>query len=799
MTVSPQRSVDDVFSAFSPERLSKLRADAEQFITDDGISYGQRTDDADDHPWRYDPLPMVISSAEWTELERGLEQRARMLAALLDDLAGPKTLIHSGALPASLVLRHEGFIASVSDLGGPLSLVALDVIQSEGGSWVSFNDMAQSPSGAGYAMANRRLSARLLDETYRKFDVRRLRGFFDHLYGALQSAAPAGSIYPQVALLTAGAGAETAYDQALLASILGTPLAHGVDLMIEEGRVWMNTTQGQQPVDVIHRRIDAAWADSLDLRRESRLGVAGLAAAVRRGSVAVANPLNSGLIENPGLAAFESNLFKTLLGEEQILATPTTFWCGDDKHREHVLANLDKLVIKPVSRGLGPATYRGWELTDARKAYFTEQIQTEPWAWSAREAVVAAKRSSLTGNGLTERRVILRAFGAASGDSFVFMPGGLARVGRTSDQIDIRSATGALSKDVWVLGDGGDHSIDVGGSARPATQRFRNPGLSSRAAENMFWFGRYTERAESGARIAGITDGLVRDHASLPGTPGHSAMSTMMSAMSEVTGLPSPQDDDDFAEFLSSLVFDEKRPGTVAFALKHAELCALEDRELLSAETFSVMSRLETEFMKAKESGSGADRADACLHILEAGLALAGLAHESTVRDPIWAFQESGRRIERAHETLRLLSATLGESRSPVTEGLLVESVLRCADSLITYQRRMAFGSSDTQPVVALLELLLLDPTNPRSVMAQLVRLREALGFAPKIAEKVARLEERCGQVDIYALAGDRNAMCDFLTTLATDVGDISNRIERDFFYTEPQQQNFAADSWEVQ
>ncbi|MFC6360022.1 circularly permuted type 2 ATP-grasp protein [Luteococcus peritonei] len=786
-----------------PATLACRRRQVQAMVREDGISYGGQSDERQPSPWKLDPLPLVVEASTWAGLEKALEQRARLMDALYVDLYGRRRTIVERLLPAELVLGHEGFLPAADQVRLPskrqLVLSATDLVQQGDGSWLVMGDRVQAPSGAGYAMANRRVIARAMGPLHRRTRLRRLRGFFDVVQAALQQTAPplSGEV-PHVVLLTPGPGSESAYDQAMLSTLLGYPLAQSDDLVMRGGRVWMRTTGRLASVDVVLRRVDADWCDSLDLRPESRLGVPGMAAASARGSLSVVNPLGAGVLENPGLVPYLEQVSRSLLGESLLVPGPATWWCGEPSSASHVLANLEHLVIKPISRGLGQRAILGWELDAAGAEQLRARITAEPWRWSAQEQVSPSTAPVVTEDGLEERTLVLRGFTAAIGGDVVVMPGALARLAGARDELVVTSASGALSKDVWVL-DGDqlapnllEHPLVA--RARVAVAADPAPDLTPRAASNLYWMGRYAERTEQLARLVLVADNLVEDHHLRTGTPGHQAMARVVHAAA-VAADQQPGAEEHPFEVLATLLLDPVAPGSAARSARQLDRAAGEVREMLSLDTPIILAGLQATLSAAQEEGEQVRLQHTASRVLESCLALAGLGAESLVHDAIWAFLDAGRRVERAQGTVRLLRNTLAVGGPPVAEAQVVESLLRAGESLLTYRRRMAAGAGPAQPVVAACHLLLTDETNPRSVVNQLERLLLALAHAPEVrVQSAARaLVQRLRQLDLDELcAGDREALRGELAGLETALRELNDLLEATHFASQKPPTSFA-------
>ena len=760
--VSPIHSgVADSLRLAGPTGLTKWADRVRSFIADEGITYGSRDPGSAARGWSLDPIPVLLSAPEWDRLESGLAQRAVLLDAVLGDLYGERQLVRRGLLPPETFLGHTGFLHQATSirLPGPRQLVlaAADLARDDTGAWRLLGDRAQAPSGAAYAMANRRIIARVLPTLHRRTDLARLRGFFDTMRQALQAVAPAGVDPPRVVVLSPGPLSETAYDQALTATLLGFPLVESDDLTTRDGQVWLRTTGGLERVDVLLRRVDADWCDNLELRPESRLGVPGLVEAARLGACSVVNPLGAAVLENVALLPYLEPVCRAVTGEDLLLRPAQTWWCGDATQRSHVLANLDRLVIKATSRGVGPASRFGWELGTAELALLRARIDAQPWAWAAQEPLAMSTAPVVHDGGLQPRRLVLRTFGVADGDSYTFLPGGLARVAAEPDSAMVTSITGAASKDVWVLADRDSERRAPRSARRRERSRAEEPGtafaheasdleaihevagvgsVTPRVAEDFYWLGRYLERVEGTARLLRVAADLDEDHGLRPGTPGAMTLDVVLRALAEVTtvrpnGGEQPASGEGNQRYLSTLLFDPNVPGTVTYGARRAIRIARAMREQMSQDVWLILSRLERSLARSDSASTNAHLQAVIADTLELTLAVAGIQHENLVRGPEWGFLDAGRRIERAQHTVRVLRHTVAVERPPVIDAQVTEAVLVASESVIAHRRRTAAGHGPSEPFLAAVDLLLFDAGNPRSVRHCVDRLGEHLAVLP--------------------------------------------------------------------
>ena len=772
--------------------LLEARAESRRLVEDDGIRYGGLTDQVDrGRSWVIDPLPVVIGSAEWAALERGLHQRAELLQLVLEDLYGERRLLADRIVPAALVLGHPDFVRSADHIADQrLVMGATDLARGADGRWTVMADKTAAPSGAGYAMANRRVTSRVLADVHRDASLERLRGWFHTMATALGSAAPVDVEMPRVVLLSPGSGSETAYDQGFLATLLGFPLVEADDLSVRDGRLWIRSTTRREEVDVVLRRVDADFCDPLELRPDSQLGIAGLLEATRRGAVRLANPLGAGVLENAGLVAFLPDVANRLLGEDLLLPSASTWWCGDAVARSHVLANLERLVVKPVARGPVLSARFGWTLDAAGRDDLRRQVEAQPWAWVGQEPVAMSTAPVVTPGGLAPGRLVLRTFGVTDTERHHVMPGGLARVNTDASSSLVSSMSGALAKDVWVLSDDPAGVRGWGATtpeAQPTLVRLqRRVAVSPRVADNLFWVGRYAERAEGTARLLRVADDLAEDHAGRPGTPGAMTMEVMVQAAAALTGVP-PVEGQGPVDHLRAMVGDAARPGTVAHACHRLVMAAESVRDQLSQDIWHILSRLDRTLERTPSPR--AQLRPQLDNVLESLLAVAGVVHESMVRDQTWGFLDGGIRVERAQLTVALLRATLISERPPVIDGQVTESVLEASESIITHRRRTTSGEGPAWPLHSATSLLLLDAGNPRSVAFQVARLGDALRLAGDtgLVDRSEELSAVLTSLDLDELcAGDRAGLGEALDTVGGTLRALSGELGSRYFGRKP-------------
>lgn len=764
----------------------------QQLINANGITYNVGGDPAGkERPWPMDPIPLVLDGQEWNWVERAVRQRALLLNLMLRDLYGEQRLVKERRLPAALVFANPHFQRScfgIVPAGAPLQTYAADLARSPDGRWWALGDRTQAPSGIGYALENRLVSARILPTVFNQCRVRPLTRFFDAKRNALLAMAPSRRDLPRVVLLTPGPHNETYFEHSFLAGHWGFPLVEGADLTVRDSRVFLKTLSGLEPVDVILRRMDDGFCDPLELRGDSLLGVPGLMQAVRAGTVAVDNAIGSGVLETPGFMAFLPGLCRELLGEDLLLPSVATWWCGQPEPRRYVIEHLDDLVIKPAFRkyGLHPEFPAG--MSAAEKRDLVRRLEAQPELYVAQELVALSTTPVRTEKGLAPRHSGLRVFAARDGDAYTVMPGGLTRVaGETSPVVSMQ--LGAGSKDTWVLEAGEEPPVAV-----PGTVLLR-PGrvsLPSRVADNLFWLGRYAERVESAVR-------LIR--ALLPALSGEedfgraASLETVVGLLVGLRYLPETalsmpigQQRWHLQKLLSDLVYDGSRITGLGWNLKQMRRAAWNLRERLSSDTWRVLQELESDLSRTPP-GNPDQRLAAEIALLDGVVvtlaAFSGLVMENMTRGHGFRFLDIGRRLERALQITDLLRAGI-VAPSAGNDGYL-QLLLHIADSSITYRtRNLTMLRTDL-----VLDLLLCDETNPRSVGMQLAALRDHVDALPEHAETGRHsLEQRLALktvtaarlADVAALTrrgptGKFDSLADLLANLKTDLFDLSEAL----------------------
>jgi uncharacterized circularly permuted ATP-grasp superfamily protein/uncharacterized alpha-E superfamily protein len=706
----------------------------ERQIREQGITYNVYADAMGAHrPWEVDPIPLLLPAGEWEAIAAGIEQRAELLNLVLGDIYGAQTLLKSGAVPPPVVFGHRGFLGAVQGLRPPggmhLLQYAADLARSPDGHWWVVSDRTQAPSGSGYALENRLVVSRVFPQMFRELPVQHLASFFDALRSALLRWAPRGDGPTRIVLLTPGPYNETYFEHALLARYLGFALVEGSDLTVRDDRVWLKTIDGLQRVHAIVRRQDDDYCDPLELRSDSALGIAGLTECARRGNVLLANALGSGVLESGALLGYLPKLARELLGEPLLLPSVATWWLGEPAAFEDAWQYPERLIIKPLERSASERPIVVEDLSEAERGALHEQIAARPQHYVAQEWVHVSKAPVLERSAaatFAARTVGLRVFAAATPSGWRVMPGGLARVAGEEDSRIIAMQRGGRSKDTWVLSDAPVNAVFSLLSQTVAADELvdSNATLASRAAENLFWFGRYGERCDMSIRLLRVALGHVLNDPSARAGGVQPAW-----VLAERLGL---------IETTKNVARALRRAATnpeaaLSQRLRQLARVAFSLRDRMSADHWRTLNRLIADPVFQREPSLPntlvwLDRA------VTAMMTLSGFVLDGMTRGIGWRFLSMGRRIERLATMCGALGVAIDEGREHELDWLL-----ELADSSVTYRSRY-LAAPEWLPV---LDMVVREEANPRSLAFQ----------AKGLAEYIAKIESTHGRFAGEALA----------------------------------------------
>jgi len=799
-------SLDNLGAKALNERSEKAR----RILRDDGVTYNIYDDQTTPKSrWELDLVPAIIGSEDWATIESGLLERAELFNLMLKDFYGQRTLLKQHALPPEALFGHGGFLRACDGIQLPgeheLILHSVDMIQRQDGSMCVTSDRTQAPSGAGYVLENRTVMSRVFPSLFRDSHVHRLASFFQRLRHKLISLSPSQN-QARVVVLTPGAHNETYFEHSYISNYLGFPLVQSADLVVRNGFVWMKSLEGLGRVDVILRRIDDVFCDPVELRSDSQLGVPGLLDVVRSGRVVMANPLGSGVLENPILLKFLPQISKTLLGREPRLDSVNTYWCGDDADLKFVTANISNLIVKPIYRGALMKSVWGGDLSKTELDDLLAKIKHRPQQFVAQERIEKSHIPSFTTNGLEPRPSILRTFSVAADNSYIVMPGGLTRVGLSVGSQLISMQAGCPSKDTWVTATEPERvQEDSSPDTSQSEQEALLVSLPSRVVENLFWMGRYAERAEASLRILRTVFMLINGEQSI----SKASQKVLLRSITEITGTQPgflAATDEELAnpeEELLLIIKDGSRPGSIKSTLNSLLYSADESKELLSSDTIRVINDIGDALDNLDASlseGLSSAPEEALDPLVIPLIALSGLMQESMVRSTGWRFMDMGRRVERAIQIMKTITTLTSPMVDKADNETILHAMLRSMEVLITYRRHSrARGGIELG-----LELVMLDTNNPRSLIFQFEHLQSHFAALKRGDMNIRELEEE-DRVLLEAITslklsriahlvectdGSRGKLALLLSQLNKLLSDFSNLVRDKYFdhRVDPQQ-----------
>ncbi|MGD9917704.1 MAG: circularly permuted type 2 ATP-grasp protein [Paenirhodobacter sp.] len=757
----------DRFARLSPEEITARFERGNQYLRDAGVFFRQYSNDPlTEREWPLSHIPVILHEEEWETICAGLAQRADLLEAVMADLYGPGRLVSEGHLPAELVAGSKQWLrpmVGVPPRGGHyLHLVAFEIGRSPDGSWFVLGDRTQAPSGAGFALENRMATGRIFPERFPRAHIHRLAGFFGAFRSAMQRLAPGpGGRERTAAILTPGPSNDTYYEHTYIARYLGMMLLEGEDLLVEDGQAMVRTIEGPQPLGVLWRRIDAAFADPLELEERSQIGTPGLMEAVRQGNLALVNALGSGVLEIRAMMAFLPRIAEVLTGAPLQLPNIATWWCGGGNERGYVRDNAAQMMIGSAYAvdlpfDLGATTALGGTFRGAARPSIAEWLEAEGQQLVGQEAVTLSTTPAWVdhpeGGRIEPRPMTVRVFAARTPSGWRFMKGGYARIGRSGDATALAMQRGGSVADVWVVSD------------RPVPQETliaQEPGqfhrappgiLPARAADNLFWLGRYVERTEDAIR-------LVRAyHLRLAATdnPEDARLKTLRG-------------------FLDGYGIDvtEPVPAALIDRIEAARICASKIRDRFSTDGWAALNDMaKTARRMTTTAREGDDAARAMSVLLRKITGFSGLVHENMYRFSGWRFLSLGRALERADA----LSALLGTFADPEAPQGSLDIAVEVADSVITHQRRYQVETSRDTVV----DLLALDGDNPRAILFQVKSLRRLAADLPHAREngRLAALSRAVVPIEsLLSVATPEEINTDALEVLRGELAQISDLI----------------------
>lgn len=772
---TPDRDRGDIYADALPEIAARWDSFAagiagpagvqgylDRHVEDLGLGF-RIAGDEHERAWPLNAMPIIIGAEEWRRIEEGLIQRARLIEQLLADIYGEQRLVSEGLLPASVISGSRDFLPRMMGLTPPsgqyLYVYGVDLARGPTGEWRVLSDRVRLPVGIGYALENRIALARGTGSLMASIGTKRLDGFFEAIRSGI--AARCAREDPRIALLTPGRFNQSYPEQAHLARYLGFSLVEGRDLLVRDQKLYVRTIGGLKRVDALWRWMNARSLDPLAFDSKSEIGVPGIFSAWTGSGLVTANWPGAGVVEARAMSAFLPRLSHTLFGEPLKLPNLATWWCGQDSECEYVLANLDNLMLSSSFRttpeGLEDGRTRaGASFTGAERDRLLDAIRRRPMDYAGQEIVRLSTTPCFLDGHFEPRAFTIRTFLVRDAQgNWNIMPGGFARVSQQGDLRTSLMAEGDLSADVCIVEDtSGPDVVDPPALIPPPIRRAAGE-LPSQAADNLFWLGRYGERAEMTARV-------VRTLLATTGAPRAGGSTVLARLGGLLSGWSAASAAGGAPEALAATALGEtKHNGSVVSLVTSVRQVARLLRDRLTLDSWRVINRP----MPAYHSNDSDSMAEAADRLIERFATLAGLTAESMTRTPAWRFLDMGLRIERASLTVQAAMSMIPGSASADDLAALLELF----DCQYLYRSRYL-----AIPFIApVLDMVLLDPDQPRSLAFQVARLVEHIATLPVLSadgmpepplRQVQQIQSRiaaldAARIDHATLAGLRGAL----------------------------------------
>ncbi|MBU2938539.1 circularly permuted type 2 ATP-grasp protein [Lacinutrix sp. C3R15] len=747
--LSSKKSINDNWKILS-QNLTKIGAknltikqeEINWLLAENGVTYNVYNDPKGlNRPWDLNIVPYIIHQKEWDLVEKGIQQRSEILNLILKDLYGKRELFKNGILPPEVIYAHSGFLRSCDQIqyknSKQLLIYAADLARGPDGQMWVVNDRTQAPSGMGYALENRFSTSKVIPELYTNINVEQPSQFFNDFNQLLINAAPTNTENPMVVILTPGPHNETYFEHSYLSSFLGFPLVKGNDLVVRNSKVWLKSLKGLKQVDVILRRIDDSFVDPLELREDSYLGVAGLLEVVRLQNVAIVNPIGSGVLENPALVPFMENICKYFLDEKLILPQIASWWCGQEKEREHVLADLPSFVVKRIDRSNREHIYFCEFLDKKALEALKKEIIENPYKFVAQEKITFSTAPNFVNHKLEPRKILCRTFSIAKNEGYSVMPGGLVRVAAEREKLFVSNQRGGTSKDFWVINDNPQPNLqNYSWNKTNATPSIDINDVPSNTAENLFWSGRYLGRTLVTARYLRMVlnqmaqvqynyrksdsenlkilyKSITKITSTFPGFTGENEEEALKNPLKEI----------------ESLILDETRIGSFAQSMQSFNNSYFSLRNLWSKDMWRVFDGIQKHVKKLKkeENHSIYSLTTFFDKIITRLIAFMALTEESILVRQGLLLYFIGLELEISAMSIEKFRALLIVNHNEELTYEVLESLLNSHESLNIYR----YSYKSYLSIENVVNLLILDPEYSRSLTYKMQRLKKDINKLP--------------------------------------------------------------------
>ncbi len=588
------------------DKLQEKQEEIDWHLEDNGVTYNtyDTIDGQNTRSWSLDPIPFVIAQEEWSEIKKGLQQRAKLFNLILKDLYSNQNLIKDNIIPAEVVFGHKGFSTEVFDFGNKdnfnLYFYATDIARGPNGKMWIINDKTQAPSGLGYAIENRLTMNVISKDLYPNIAINKLSSFIKEFKSLLNELTD-GDI-SSAAFLTPGPHNETYFEHAYLSSYLGINMVQGNDLLSKNASLWLKSLSGLKKINTLIRRVDDRYCDPLELRDDSQLGVAGLVESMRQNNLNVMNPIGSAILENTGLNPFMEKISQYFLKEKLILPQIATWWCGQKKELDFVLENLDTLIIKKIDKSEEIQVYFGKKMSLFERENLKALLIKHPNQYVAQEDVDFSTAPYYADSAIEPRNAVIRTFCLKKDDDYTVMNGGLVRVSNVKDTLLVSSRKGGTSKDLWILGEDQEPPINFFNFTpyhETSIDKIPTP-----KAENLFWLGRYLARSISTTRLILHVIKKITNFYRYELVTSKESQKILQNALTHMTmsypGFLDTQNRENLEVFpmleITSVIKDTMRSGSLSFTMSMLSSANMSLKDLLTFESTKLFEKIQKEW-----------------------------------------------------------------------------------------------------------------------------------------------------------------------------------------------------------
>jgi len=733
-TIQPQwHRLLDSLNELSNEELATRQLSANQFLLENGVNItGFDQDRRSLRPWEIDLLPAMFAAEDWDRVHAGISQRARLLDLVVRDLYGGQTALSEGLLPTDLIFRNPEFQRAFHNLpavSSRLLLYGCELARSPSGDWWVMADRANAPAGISYTLENRIVLSKTLPQFLRQCQVHRLAPFFMQFDESIKKLSRHRRQNPAVVILSGGPTQPFYFEDVFLARYLGYTLVEADDLTVRKNHVWLKTLTGLVPVDVIIRRYVDQNIDPLEVGGYSPNGIAGLLSAMRHRNVVMLNGPEFGLLDSPVFMPFLPALCRHFLGEDLLMPSIATWWCGQNEAFEHVTSRFESLVVKPAFAHSGGQEYVVGDLSKEQQNELLQKLKARPWQYVAQERIVRSAAPCWIGKNFQPGYLALRTFAVRKDDSFDVMNGGLIRVETSPGPMPLTISAGQCSKDVWICSNKPVAAVSLLARIQepPKLQRANNR-LPSRAADNLYWLGRYLERLEfAGRLIRKTTERMLSES----GPQAMLDVFPMISCLAEQGVVEESLCLNDFfpaREHIESMwpkiVCGQESPGNFRDLCEQVIRIASLVRDRMTEDFWRAIQQMR-QTIRPSQDMTLSDIQNLMNSLMLQISALSGQISDGLVHGPTRHFLLIGRSLERARQLGLILRHFLKDLDD--RDVIPLVTLLDVCNSIMTYRSRYRANFA----VLPAFDLLVTDSSNPHALVFQFNELRRLLAELP--------------------------------------------------------------------